>query len=91
MIPQDVLMRSGIKADNAPKPKAVHNGVVKGNRFNVIKASACWVWMPKNRVIDHGRLEYEQEEITTVGAEISSVSPEVKIASDSIYDIVAET
>ncbi|GJR47220.1 hypothetical protein Tco_1315323 [Tanacetum coccineum] len=53
MIPQDVLMRSGIKAVNAAKPKAVHNGAVKGNRFNAIKASACWVWMPKNRVIDH--------------------------------------
>ncbi|GJX29495.1 hypothetical protein Tco_0237574 [Tanacetum coccineum] len=26
------------------KPKAVHNDV---------KASACWVWKPKNRVIDH--------------------------------------
>ncbi|GJY42905.1 hypothetical protein Tco_0431118 [Tanacetum coccineum] len=22
-------------------------------RFNDVKASACWVWMPKNRVIDH--------------------------------------
>ncbi|GKC27609.1 ribonuclease H-like domain-containing protein, partial [Tanacetum coccineum] len=53
MIPQDVLMRSGIKVVNAAKPKAVHNGSVKGNRFNAIKASACWVWMPKNRVIDH--------------------------------------
>ncbi|GKF56072.1 hypothetical protein Tco_0166412 [Tanacetum coccineum] len=35
MIPQAVLMRSGIKA------------------VNTVKASACWVWMPKNRVIDH--------------------------------------
>ncbi|GJS50056.1 hypothetical protein Tco_0600177 [Tanacetum coccineum] len=22
---------------------------------NTVKASACWVWMPKNRVVDHGR------------------------------------
>ncbi|GKD38039.1 hypothetical protein Tco_1258246 [Tanacetum coccineum] len=22
-------------------------------RFNDVKASACWVWMPKNRVVDH--------------------------------------
>ncbi|GKC45660.1 hypothetical protein Tco_1063382 [Tanacetum coccineum] len=32
------------KTMNAAKPKAVHNAV---------KASACWVWKPKNRVIDH--------------------------------------
>ncbi|GJX44830.1 hypothetical protein Tco_0261506, partial [Tanacetum coccineum] len=54
MIPQAVLMRSRIKAVNTAKPKDAHNAV-KRNRFNTIKASACWVWMPKNRVIDHGR------------------------------------
>ncbi|GJW81666.1 hypothetical protein Tco_0145641 [Tanacetum coccineum] len=52
MIPQAVLMRSRIKAVNTAKPKDAHN-VVKRNRFNTVKASACWVWMPKNRVIDH--------------------------------------
>ncbi|GJW65618.1 hypothetical protein Tco_0117502 [Tanacetum coccineum] len=63
MIPQAILMRSGLKtintarsraAVNAAKPKAVHNAV-KRNRFHDVKASACWVWKPKNRVIDHGR------------------------------------
>ncbi|GJT85745.1 hypothetical protein Tco_1067462 [Tanacetum coccineum] len=63
MIPQAVLMRSGLKTINtarlratvnAAKPKAVHNAV-KRNRFHDVKASACWVWKPKNRVIDHGR------------------------------------
>ncbi|GJU39580.1 ribonuclease H-like domain-containing protein [Tanacetum coccineum] len=49
-----VLMRSGIKVVNTAKPKDAHNAV-KRNRFNDVKASACWVWMPKNRVIDHGR------------------------------------
>ncbi|GJX86671.1 hypothetical protein Tco_0337445 [Tanacetum coccineum] len=44
MIPQAILMRSGRKTINAAKPKAVHNAV---------KASTCWVWKPKNRVIDH--------------------------------------
>ncbi|GKA90898.1 hypothetical protein Tco_0812768 [Tanacetum coccineum] len=44
MIPQAILMRSGRKTINAAKSKAVHNA---------IKASACWVWKPKNRVIDH--------------------------------------
>ncbi|GJR59848.1 hypothetical protein Tco_1502010 [Tanacetum coccineum] len=44
MIPQAILMRSGRKTINVAKPKAVHNDV---------KASACWVWKLKNRVIDH--------------------------------------
>ncbi|GJW05128.1 hypothetical protein Tco_1563984 [Tanacetum coccineum] len=52
MIPQAVLMRSGIKAVNTAKLKDAHNAV-KRNRFNDVKASTCWVWMPKNRVIDH--------------------------------------
>ncbi|GJY76786.1 ribonuclease H-like domain-containing protein [Tanacetum coccineum] len=45
-------LRSGIKSVNTAKPKDADN-VVKRNRFNVVKASACWVWMPKNRVVDH--------------------------------------
>ncbi|GKC54296.1 putative ribonuclease H-like domain-containing protein, partial [Tanacetum coccineum] len=36
-------------AVNAAGPKAV----VKGNNVNVVKASACWVWKPKNKVLDH--------------------------------------
>ncbi|GJZ80049.1 hypothetical protein Tco_0644886, partial [Tanacetum coccineum] len=37
---------------NAARPKAVVN-VVKGNNVNVVKASACWVWKPKTKVLDH--------------------------------------
>ncbi|GJW42213.1 putative ribonuclease H-like domain-containing protein [Tanacetum coccineum] len=37
---------------NAGRPKAVVN-VVKGNNVNAVKASACWVWKPKNKVLDH--------------------------------------
>ncbi|GKB70997.1 hypothetical protein Tco_0932409 [Tanacetum coccineum] len=37
---------------NTARPKAVLN-VVKGNHVNAVKASACWVWKPKNKVIDH--------------------------------------
>ncbi|GKE40010.1 hypothetical protein Tco_1463415 [Tanacetum coccineum] len=37
---------------NAARPKAVLNAV-KGNQVNVVKASACWVWKPKTKVIDH--------------------------------------
>ncbi|GJR62763.1 hypothetical protein Tco_1504925 [Tanacetum coccineum] len=42
----------GMRPVNAAKPKAAYNAV-KRNRFNAVKASACWVWMPKNRVVDH--------------------------------------
>ncbi|GKC54813.1 ribonuclease H-like domain-containing protein [Tanacetum coccineum] len=44
---QEVVKRLFLKNKhhlNAAKPKAVHNAV---------KASTCWVWKPKNRVIDH--------------------------------------
>ncbi|GKA86530.1 hypothetical protein Tco_0808241 [Tanacetum coccineum] len=37
---------------NAAKPKAILN-VVNGNQVNAVKASACWVWKPKTKVIDH--------------------------------------
>ncbi|GKB54626.1 hypothetical protein Tco_0905379 [Tanacetum coccineum] len=33
---------------NAVRPKAVFNAV-KGNQVNAVKASACWVWKPKNK------------------------------------------
>ncbi|GJS06015.1 putative ribonuclease H-like domain-containing protein [Tanacetum coccineum] len=38
---------------NTARPKAVLS-VVKGNKGNVVKASACWVWRPKHKVLDHG-------------------------------------
>ncbi|GJR54632.1 ribonuclease H-like domain-containing protein [Tanacetum coccineum] len=34
-------------------PKAVVSNN-KGNEANVVKASACWVWRPKQKVLDHG-------------------------------------
>ncbi|GKB23650.1 putative ribonuclease H-like domain-containing protein, partial [Tanacetum coccineum] len=37
---------------NVARPKAVVNAV-KGNNVNVVKASACWVWKPKTKVLDH--------------------------------------
>ncbi|GKB91847.1 hypothetical protein Tco_0964119 [Tanacetum coccineum] len=39
-------------AVNVAKPKAVLDAV-KGNQVNVVKASACWVWKPKTKVINH--------------------------------------
>ncbi|GJR64000.1 ribonuclease H-like domain-containing protein [Tanacetum coccineum] len=53
-VPKAVLMKTRMRPVNAAKPKAAYNAV-KRNRFNDVKASACWVWMPKNRVVDHGR------------------------------------
>ncbi|GJT23599.1 hypothetical protein Tco_0893536 [Tanacetum coccineum] len=46
---------------NAVRPKAVVNtarpnavvNVVKGNNVNAVKASACWFWKPKTKVLDH--------------------------------------
>ncbi|GJZ35980.1 hypothetical protein Tco_0581797 [Tanacetum coccineum] len=37
---------------NTARPKAVLS-VVKGNKGNAVKASACWVWRPKHKVLDH--------------------------------------
>nr|GFB34088.1 hypothetical protein [Tanacetum cinerariifolium] len=33
-------------------PKAVANAI-KGNNLNAVKASTCWVWKPKTKVLDH--------------------------------------
>ncbi|GKF05363.1 hypothetical protein Tco_0036031, partial [Tanacetum coccineum] len=37
---------------NTGRPKVVVNAV-KGNNVNVVKASACWVWKPKTKVLVH--------------------------------------
>ncbi|GJV75792.1 retrovirus-related pol polyprotein from transposon TNT 1-94 [Tanacetum coccineum] len=38
---------------NTARPKVVLS-VVNGNKGNAVKASACWVWRPKHKVLDHG-------------------------------------
>ncbi|GJZ88055.1 hypothetical protein Tco_0659837, partial [Tanacetum coccineum] len=46
---------------NAARPNAVVNtawpkaviSAVKGNKGNDVKASTCWVWRPKHKVLDH--------------------------------------
>ncbi|GJY70754.1 putative ribonuclease H-like domain-containing protein [Tanacetum coccineum] len=40
------------KKFNTARLKAVVNAV-KGNNFNDVKASTCWVWKPKQKVLDH--------------------------------------
>ncbi|GJX60229.1 putative ribonuclease H-like domain-containing protein [Tanacetum coccineum] len=44
---------------NIPTTKRVKTvrrnvNAVKGKRGNAVKASACWVWKPKTKVLDHG-------------------------------------
>ncbi|GJT08296.1 hypothetical protein Tco_0842758 [Tanacetum coccineum] len=46
---------------NIARPKAVVN-VVQGNNVNVVKASACWVWKPKTKVIDHGNPQMDLQD-----------------------------
>ncbi|GKE32357.1 hypothetical protein Tco_1451679 [Tanacetum coccineum] len=45
-------MKTRMRPVNAAKPKAAYNAV-KRNMFDAVKTSACWVRMPKNRVVDH--------------------------------------
>ncbi|GKF65497.1 hypothetical protein Tco_0192014 [Tanacetum coccineum] len=40
------------KKINTARPKAIVNAV-KGNSFNAVKASACWFWKRKHKVLDH--------------------------------------
>ncbi|GJY08861.1 hypothetical protein Tco_0377046 [Tanacetum coccineum] len=58
MAPKAVLMKSGLKSFNTARPVNTVRSVNTGRpfstaRFNDVKASACWVWKPKNKVIDH--------------------------------------
>ncbi|GJR53016.1 hypothetical protein Tco_1403537, partial [Tanacetum coccineum] len=49
-------------------PKAVVSDN-KGNEANVVKASTCWVWRPKQKVLDHGnpQLELKEKEVIDSG------------------------
>ncbi|GJT00874.1 putative ribonuclease H-like domain-containing protein [Tanacetum coccineum] len=46
---------------NAARPKAVVDAV-KGNNVNVVKASACWVWKPKTKVLDYGNPQMDLQD-----------------------------
>ncbi|GKB02277.1 hypothetical protein Tco_0830366, partial [Tanacetum coccineum] len=76
MVPRAVLMKSGLvslntarqvntarpkEVVNAARPKAVVNAV-KGNNVNAVKASACWVWKPKTKVLDHGNPQMDLQD-----------------------------
>ncbi|GJX71778.1 putative ribonuclease H-like domain-containing protein [Tanacetum coccineum] len=49
------------KKFNTARPKAIVNAV-KGNNFNAVKASACWVWKPKHKVLDHGNSQMDLQD-----------------------------
>ncbi|GKC12782.1 putative ribonuclease H-like domain-containing protein [Tanacetum coccineum] len=49
------------KKFNIAKPKAVVNAV-KGNNSNAVKASTCWVWKPKHKVLDHGNPQMDLQD-----------------------------
>ncbi|GKC68702.1 uncharacterized mitochondrial protein-like protein, partial [Tanacetum coccineum] len=61
---------------NAARPKAVVNGVrpkavvnaIKGNNVNAVKASACWVWKPKTKVLDHGNPQIDLQDKGVIGS-----------------------
>ncbi|GJS48216.1 putative ribonuclease H-like domain-containing protein [Tanacetum coccineum] len=42
-------------------PKAVVSDN-KGNKANAVKATTCWVWRPKQKVLDHGNPQLELQE-----------------------------
>ncbi|GJS19205.1 ribonuclease H-like domain-containing protein [Tanacetum coccineum] len=51
---------NAVKGNNK-QPKAVVN-VVQGNNVNAVKASACWVWKPKTKVLDHGNPQMDLQD-----------------------------
>ncbi|GJU96883.1 putative ribonuclease H-like domain-containing protein [Tanacetum coccineum] len=55
---------------NTARPKAVLNDV-KGNNVNVVEALACWVWKPKNKVIDHGNPQNDLQEKEVIDSRCS--------------------
>ncbi|GJT94809.1 putative ribonuclease H-like domain-containing protein [Tanacetum coccineum] len=48
-------------AVNSARPKAVVIAV-KGNNVNVVKASACWFWKQKTKVLDHGNPQMDLQD-----------------------------
>ncbi|GKB28085.1 ribonuclease H-like domain-containing protein [Tanacetum coccineum] len=49
------------KEVNIARSKVVVN-VVKGNNVNAVKASACLVWKPKTKVLDHGNPQMDLQD-----------------------------
>ncbi|GJW90072.1 ribonuclease H-like domain-containing protein [Tanacetum coccineum] len=58
------------KKFNTARPKAVVNAV-KGKQINAVKASACWVWKPKHKVLDHGNPQMDLQDQGVIDSECS--------------------
>ncbi|GKE21425.1 hypothetical protein Tco_1432937 [Tanacetum coccineum] len=83
MIPQAVLIRSGLKTINTARSRAVVNVAKPKAVHNVVKRNRGGMSMNQSLIL--------MLLVTTTGAEISTASPEVKTTGDSIEDIAAET
>ncbi|GJX99543.1 putative ribonuclease H-like domain-containing protein [Tanacetum coccineum] len=67
---------------NNVRPKAVVN-VVKGNNVNAVKASTCWVWKPKTKVLDHV-FKYNSASITLKKFDYSN--PQMDLQDQGVID-----
>ncbi|GJS15841.1 ribonuclease H-like domain-containing protein [Tanacetum coccineum] len=62
MVPRAVLMKSGLVSLNTARQAKEVLIAVKGNNVNAVKASACWVWKPKTKVLDHGNPQMDLQD-----------------------------
>nr|GEY64941.1 putative ribonuclease H-like domain-containing protein [Tanacetum cinerariifolium] len=58
------------KTVNTARPIAVVNAV-KGSLINAVKASACWIYKPKTKVIDHGNPQQDLQEKRVIDSRCS--------------------
>ncbi|GKE73764.1 hypothetical protein Tco_1535805, partial [Tanacetum coccineum] len=68
----------------AVRPKAVVNSV-KRNNVNAIKASACWVWKPKNKVLDHVS-KHNSASITLKKFDYVDDNPQIDLQDQGVID-----
>ncbi|GJR41590.1 putative ribonuclease H-like domain-containing protein [Tanacetum coccineum] len=54
---------------NTARPKAVLSAV-KENKGNAVKASACWVWRPKHKILDHGNPQQDLKDKGVIDSEL---------------------
>ncbi|GJR18379.1 hypothetical protein Tco_0966906 [Tanacetum coccineum] len=57
--PRESVKEGNVLMANGPKAVVSDN---KGNEANVVKASACWVWRPNQKALDHGNPQLELQE-----------------------------
>ncbi|GKB14161.1 putative ribonuclease H-like domain-containing protein [Tanacetum coccineum] len=68
----------------AARPKAVVNAV-KGNNVNVVKASTCWVWKPKTKVLDHVS-KHNSASITLKKFDYVDGNPQIDLQDQGVID-----